>query len=114
MNIKEQARGMAEALSKNKAFDITLINIAEKSSFADFFVNATAGSERQLNALKEAVEEYAFSIGLEAKSIEGKQGSGWTLIDYGDVVVNIFSSEMRDKYSLDKIWGDCEIIHIGE
>ena len=46
------------------------------------------------------------------KNIEGKRSSGWILMDYGDVVVNIMTAEMREKYDLEKIWGDCESIEI--
>ena len=68
MNSNELAHEIGNLLSLKKAVDITLINIAEKSSFADFFVNATAGSERQLVALANDVEDKVAELGLETKS----------------------------------------------
>ena len=52
--------------------------------------------------------------GLFAKSIEGKNGSGWVLMDFGDVIVNLFTREMREKYSIEKVWGDCQFIEAEE
>lgn len=113
MNTNELAMKLAEKLSERKAEDITLINIGEKSSFADFFVNATAGSERQLVALGDYAEETALELGLEIRSSTGRTSVGWLLVDCGDIIVNIFTPEMREKYALDKLWSDCETIHIG-
>ena len=108
MNSNELAHEIGNPLSLKKAVDITLINIAEKSSFADFFVNATAGSERQLVALANDVEDKVAELGLETKSYEGRAESGWILVDCNEVIVNLFILDVRDKYALDKLWGDCE------
>lgn len=106
------AKELAEVLSQRKASDVVLIDIAEKSSFADYFTNCTASSERQLGALQESVDEKAYELGLEQKGLEGKSGNSWILVDYGDIIVNIFTAEMRERYALDKIWGDCKIERI--
>ena len=50
--------------------------------------------------------------GIFPKSVEGKKSSGWILMDYGDVVVNVMTAEMREKYNLERIWGDCENLDI--
>lgn len=109
-NSRNFAAFAAKVIDDKKGFDIVMMDIGEKSSFADYFVIATGGSERQINALADAVEEKAEVEGRFVKSIEGKNGSGWVLMDYGDVVINVFSAENRDKYNLEKIWSDCEII----
>lgn len=108
------AKEIALKLSDRKAHDVCLIDISEKSSFADYFVNATAGSERQLGALLDEAEEKAIKLGVEPRSIEGRAGTGWILMDCGDVIINLFTDETRNRYSLDKIWGDCEIEKIEE
>ncbi len=109
MEIKEKAHILAETIAEKKGRDIIVIDISEKSSFADYFVNATAGSDRQLGALVDFVKDKAAELDLTLKNSEGKAGGGWILVDLGDIVVNIFNSETREKYSLDKIWGDCNI-----
>ena len=112
MENKDLAMTIANLLDEKKAVDIKVIDIAEKSSFADYFVNASAGSIRQLSALSKDVEEKFFENGIETKNVEGKPESGWILIDGGDVIVNLFTLDVRDKYTLDKIWNDCETIII--
>lgn len=110
---KEMAQMIASALSDKKALDVMIIDISEKSSFADFFVMASAANERQLEALKDHVEDLLEPREIFPKSVEGKKESGWILMDYGDVIVNVLTREMRDKYNIEKIWGDCEVVAVG-
>ena len=109
---KEMAQKIAETLSERKAADVMIIDISPKSSFADYFVMASAANERQLEALKDHVEDLLEPQEIFPKSVEGKKDSGWILMDYGDVVVNILTDEMREKYNIEKIWGDCEFVSV--
>jgi len=109
---RELALKVGEVLSAKKAEDVIALGIAEQSSFADFFVNATAMNERQLAALANEVEDQLAKEGIIPKNIEGKPPSGWMLMDYGDIVVNLFLREQREMYQLEKIWGDGEFIAI--
>jgi ribosome-associated protein len=110
MESKEYSHVIAYVLSAKKAKDIILIDIAERSSFADYFVNATGGSDRQLGALADDVEDKFAELGITPKSKDGRPDTGWILVDGGDVIVNLFTAETRDKYTLEKIWSDCESI----
>ena len=112
MEPREMAQKIAETLSARKALDVMIIDISEKSSFADYFVMASAGNERQLEALKDHIEDLLEPMKIFPKSVEAKRDSGWILMDYGDVIVNVLTLEMRDKYNIEKIWGDCEIIAV--
>lgn len=100
----------AGVLDEKQGRDIVIMDISQKSSFADYFVIATGSSERLINALAEHIEEKSAAKGRFVRSIEGRNGTGWILMDYGDVVINIFSEENRQKYNLEKIWSDCEIL----
>jgi len=113
MESKEVAQIIGNLLNSKKARDIVLIDIAEKSSFADYFVNATGGSERQLGALADDVEDKFAEIGITPKSKDGRPDTGWILVDGGDVIVNLFTEATRDKYTLEKIWSDCESVLVG-
>lgn len=104
----------AKTLSDKKAQDIVIIDIQEKATFADYFVICSGTSERQINSLVDDVEEIFAKEDLFAKSIEGRNGSGWVLMDFGDVIVNLFTREMREKYSIEKVWGDCQFIEAEE
>ena len=112
MDSKKLALKTAEQLKEKKAMDVAVIDISSKASFADFFVMASGGSDRQMSSLVGNVEEMLEKEEIFPKNIEGKRSSGWILMDYGDVVVNIMTAEMREKYDLEKIWGDCESIEI--
>ena len=114
MTIKEYALLAGKTLSDKKAQDIVVIDIQGKASFADYFVIASGGSERQVNALVDDVEDALAKEGLFAKSIEGNQNSGWVLMDFGDIIVNVFTKEQRDKYNIEKVWGDCNFIEVEE
>lgn len=100
----------AQTLDDKKAFDIVVLNIKGKSMFADYLIIATGGSERQLNALASEIEDRSEKNGRHVRHIEGKNGSGWILMDYGDVIINVLLASMREKYDLEKIWSDCEYI----
>ena len=110
MNSLELVKKVGNAISNKKGIDISIIDISQLSSFADYFVNATATNQRMLEAIQEEVEKVLLEDGLELKRTEGKGGSGWVLCDYGDIIVNIFMEEQREKYQLDKIWGDGDFI----
>ena len=110
---REKSELIAQTLYDKKAIDVAIIDISPKASFADYFVIASGGSERQVAALVENVEDLMEPQGTFPKSVEGRKSSGWILMDYGDVVVNIMSLEMRERYNLEKVWGDCEITEIG-
>ena len=106
MESKEMAMKIAKLLDERKAIDVQVIDIALKSSFADYFVMASGGSERQMAALVDNIEELLEPEGVFPKSVEGTRSSGWILMDYGDVVVHLFDKENRRFYDLERIWMD--------
>lgn len=110
MNNKEIAEKAVQVLDNKKALDVVVIDIAEKSSFADYLVIASGGSERQVGTLAEEIEDQFEKEGITLKGIEGKKNSGWILMDFGDVIINIFSAEQRDRYNIEKVWSDCSIV----
>lgn len=110
MTNREIALKAAHVLSEKKALDVVVIDITRQSSFADYFVIGSGNSERQVGALADEVDDQFSKENIMVKSIEGNKESGWILMDYGDVIVNIFSTEQRDRYKIEKIWSDCEFI----
>ena len=112
MEPKELSLKVAKLLDDRKAIDVTVIDISPKASFADYFVMASAGSDRQMGALVDNVEDMLEPAGIFPKSVEGKKSSGRILMDYGDVVINVMTAEMREKYNIERIWGDCENLEI--
>lgn len=106
---KDFAEKARKLIEDKKGIDVVLLDISKLSSFADYFVIATAGNIRQLITLKEELEKGLAdeSTGSEyLRGTEGKAESGWLLIDAGDVIINLFLEAEREKYQLEKIWRD--------
>ncbi len=91
-------------LDKEKGEDIVTINLADKSSIADYMVIASGRSTRQVAAIAEKIVEAIKAGGFGAPKVEGKENADWVLIDASDVIVHIFRPEVRDFYQLEKFW----------
>lgn len=101
---KDKTVSLAEkVLNEHKAENIQVIDVKDKTPFADYYVLATAGSNRQLKALVELIEDEFEKNKINIGHIEGKAESGWILIDAHHVIVNIFTKEERDRISLDEL-----------
>lgn len=103
---KEMAKIAYEALEDKKSEDIRVIEIGNISVIADYFIIANGNSSSQVDAMVGAVEDALGRKGFEPKRIEGVHSSGWVLMDYGDVVIHIFSKEDRLFYDLERVWRD--------
>ena len=103
---KEMAKIAYEALSEKKGEDVRVIQITEVATFADYFVIADGTNPSQISALVDNVEEQMSKAGFEPKRIEGVRNSNWILMDYGDIIVHVFSKEDRLFYDLERIWKD--------
>ena len=112
MNNKDIAIIAAKLLDERKAENILVLDVGLHSSFADYLVIASGGSERQVGTLAEDVADRLAKEGVIAKNVEGKKTSGWILIDFGDVIVNVFSREQRDRYNIEKVWADCPRVDV--
>jgi ribosome-associated protein len=102
----EFAVAAADAAEDKKATELTILDVADVLAVVDIFLLATTGSDRQLKAVAEAVEERGRAEGRKPLRREGKAESGWVLLDFGDVVCHLFSSEQREFYSLERLWAD--------
>ena len=99
------ARRIVDLASDKQASDIVLLDIRGVSLIADYFVIATAGSERQASAiLKDLSEKLIEEFSRKPLHTEGKPDSGWVLLDYGDVIVHVFSPTQRAFYNLEQLW----------
>jgi ribosome-associated protein len=100
------ARRIVELLSDKRAEDILLLDIRGVALFADYFVIASAETARHTQALCDALDEELSKDGISVWGREGEAGSGWVLLDYGDVIVHIFGPEQRSFYDLEGLWGE--------
>ena len=93
-------------LDSNKALDIISIDLANKSSIADYMIIASGTSSRHIQALSEQVLEKFKNSGIQNCKIEGKESNDWKLIDGLDLIVHIFNPEKRKFYDLEKMWSE--------
>lgn len=97
----------ASAAADKKAENIIALDMAGISGFTDVFVIASAGSEPQLKAIASAIRErMREDHARRPLSEDGFPASQWVVLDYGDVIVHLFQSEMRDRYGLEELWSD--------
>lgn len=102
---------MVDSLYEKKAQNITLLDLTEQASFADYFLICTADNDRQLRALSDTVTEDAKQEGkVIADGREGIAENGWMLIDFGDLIVHLFSPEKREYYNLEELWSEARVV----
>ena len=112
MNTREQALEIVKILDSKKGLDIKLINISDVSSLADYMVIATGTSSTHVKALADEVEYKLDQAGISVSHIEGYRSNSWILLDYIDVIVNVFDDEARDFYDLERLWQDGESVDL--
>lgn len=112
---REIALAAARAADERKAFDIMILDVRELVDVTDYFVIATGRNNPQVEAIVSNVEdELIDKLGVKPNHREGNNDPGWKLIDYGDVVVDVFQPETREYYRLESLWGDAEVIDLNE
>ena len=99
-------RIILNTLDSNKALDIVSIDLANKSSIADYMIIASGTSSKHIQALSEQVLDKFKISGIKNCKIEGKESNDWKLIDGIDVIVHIFNPEKRKFYELEKMWSE--------
>jgi ribosome-associated protein len=110
MSAIDSARLMVDAAADKKAQDIVLLDVKEFSSLADYFIVCSAQVERQIRAIAEGIEEALDAVGVPPYRREGTPADGWVLLDYGDVIVHIFSADQRDYYRLEQLWEHAHLV----
>ncbi len=96
----------ADAADDIKATDLAILDVADLLALVDVFLLATATSDRQLKAVGDRIEERLRAMDRKPLRREGTADAGWMLLDYGDLVCHLFSTEQREFYALDKLWSD--------
>ena len=110
----ELAKSIAHILIEKKALDVRLYNVSEESSVTDYYLNVTGRSSTNVRAL---ADEVTYKIGLAGRQearVEGRGGNSWILVDYGDVIVNIFDRESRDFYNFDRLLPESGLVDISD
>lgn len=102
------ARQIAAVASDALASDILVLDIQQVSPIADYFVICSADNARQLRAMRDSVIQELRDVGVRPERGEGAPETGWAVLDYGSVIVHLFTAEQRDFYRLEELWSDAQ------
>ena len=112
MTSKELAKIAYNALDDKKGVNISIIDISEISTIADYFIIAGGNNENQVKALADNVEEQIYKAECTPNHIEGYSNANWILMDFNDIIIHVFNEEDRLFYDLERIWRDGKQINI--
>ena len=111
---EQLAKAIVKILIEKKGIDVALYDVREKTSVTDFYVNVTGRSSTQVAALADDVD---YLIGLKGRNsvrIEGRQGNSWILVDYLEVIVNVFDKESREFFNFERLMPEGSKVDIND
>ena len=114
LSAKEVAYEVTKALDMKKGMNIKLLKIDKISSLADYFLICTGTSNTHVKTLCDYAEYTLEQLGEPRLGREGHRGNSWELLDFGSIVVHVFTQEAREFYSLERLWADAEEINISD
>ena len=111
---KEIAVAVTKALDEKKGMDIKLLRITDVSSLADYFLICTGTSNTHVKTLCDYAEYTLTELGEPMLGREGHRGNSWELLDFGTIVIHVFTDEARKFYDLERLWADAEQVDLRE
>ena len=112
LSAREVALEVTKALDEKKGIDIKVLRIEKISSLADYFVICTGTVNTHVKTLCDYAEYTMEQLGESMLGREGHRGNSWELLDYGSVVVHVFTEEARKFYDLERLWADAEVVDL--
>jgi ribosome-associated protein len=109
----DRVRQAVFAADDRKAVDLKVLHLEKVTDFTDYFMICSGTSERQVQAIADAVQEKLREHRVRPLHVEGYNRAQWVLIDYGDLVVHVFQEEQRRYYALERLWGDAPEVSAG-
>ena len=109
---KAKSLVIAQASLDKKADDVLILHVAPLTSLADYLVLCSADSDRQVRAITDHIHSVLSGLGVKPLSVEGLSTSQWILMDFADVVVHVFRTDIREHYGLEKLWGDAKRVRL--
>ena len=103
---KERAIECARIAADLRCKDIVVLEVQRIIGWTDYLVIATGGSQRQMTSVADEVGARMKALGDKPLAVEGYEAGGWTVLDYGDVVVHLFDETKREYYQLERLWED--------
>ena len=109
---KEIAYAVTKALDEKKGINIKLLKIDRVSSLADYFLICTGTSNTHVKTLCDFAEYTLTEMGETMLGREGHRGNSWELLDFGTIVIHVFTDEARKFYDLERLWADAEVVNL--
>jgi len=111
---KERLLLCINASLKRKAKNLTILNIKDLSSFADYFIICSGTSDRQVQSIAASIHENLKNYGIVPLGIEGENIGKWVLMDYEDVIIHVFYEPIREFYDIERLWPDAPRMDVGD
>ena len=111
---REKAVQVSRFALERKAYDLTLLEVRELTSIADYFIVCSGRSDRQVQSIAQGIEENLRGMGVRPQSVEGAARGQWVLMDFADVIVHIFYQPVREFYDLEGLWLDAPRVELPE
>ncbi len=111
---KERLLLCINASLKRKAKNLTILNVKEVSSFADYFIVCSGTSDRQVQSIAASIRENLKEYGVIPLGIEGERLGKWVLMDYEDVIIHVFYEPIREFYDIERLWPDAPRMEVGD
>ena len=112
LSTEGKAALMSRIVADRKAMGVVVLDMRDSSPITDYFLICSGGSERQVRAIADAIDEELGPLGLTSLGVEGYREGHWILMDYGDVIVHVFSQETREYYDLERLWANAPRIDL--
>ena len=114
LSAMQVAYEVTKALDSKKGTNIKLLKIDKVSSLADYFLICTGTSNTHVKTLCDYAEYTLEELGEKMLGREGHRGNTWELLDYGTLVIHVFTDEARKFYDLERLWADAESVDLSE
>lgn len=116
VNSENLSRIIVEGMKEKKATDILVMDLRGiNGAFADFFILCNGNSDTQVDAISASIEEFVIKFGKQnVWHKEGQKNKEWILLDYVDVVANVFKKETRAFFNLEQLWGDARLNYVAD
>ncbi|MGA2330763.1 MAG: ribosome silencing factor [Syntrophales bacterium] len=111
---KERLLLCINASLKRKAKNLTILNVKEISSFADYFIICSGTSDRQVQSIAASIRENLKEYGIIPLGIEGESLGKWVLMDYEDIIIHVFYDPIREFYDIERLWPDAPRMDVGD
>ena len=112
--IFDKVKVAVTAAEEKKAIDLVVLKLVELTTFADYFMICSGNSSRQVQAIADEIEDQLKQHKVRPLNIEGYNNAEWVLMDYGSVIIHVFSEKARQFYDLERLWRDAEKVEVGE